>query len=400
MPAPLKRQYDDIVAAALGNTTDDTPAKKRRKRSSSATLSTVDKPIAAAKLFTRAISPYMDISAAMLYGPEHHWGTPVVPVASNTVTIPASELERQQNCIAAFDKLFSVAPELLEPIKQMYLDIATKPHQWTKMVKLMQDAATSARTVDTNTLKHCLNYLLPNPAKDVILPPIPKQESKSDRGLVHPMLRYFILPWVDRLKLPQFPPANAPREEPDVEDADVPPATNEFLVLVVAGRVDLKATQFPSFFYEEGTYDPKELDKGLLRGDLVLRVLRHIWTGPSSALFGLDDGIPAVCNARYHATYKVDREMVAYAGVQARTMLGTADWKRRHGSYNYEDLFNSILTLFADPEDHWKKETLDWFQKGVFGTATMDAHSDPEAEPNAAVSIMAQRAARRAAAST
>lgn len=63
-------------------------------------------------------------------------------------------------------------------------------------------AATSARTNDTGGLKHSLTYVLPNPTKHALLPAIPKKESKSDRGPTHPMLRYYILGWPDRLKLP------------------------------------------------------------------------------------------------------------------------------------------------------------------------------------------------------
>jgi hypothetical protein len=66
----------------------------------------------------------------------------------------------------------------------------------------MRKSASSARVAETGGLKHCLNYLLPNPFTQVLVPAIPKSESKSNRGLAHPILRYFILGWEDRLKLP------------------------------------------------------------------------------------------------------------------------------------------------------------------------------------------------------
>jgi hypothetical protein len=77
-------------------------------------------------------------------------------------------------------------------------------------VAQMREAATSARTSDTSGLKHELTYFLPNPLKNVLTPPIPKQESKSDRGLNHPVLRYFILGCADRAKLPPLVFARAP----------------------------------------------------------------------------------------------------------------------------------------------------------------------------------------------
>lgn len=114
--------------------------------------------------------------------------------------------------------MFSIAPDLLDVIKCLFLEVESKPEQWNSLVKLvrryslyschlvislqLQKAATSARTSDTGGLKHCLDYVVPDPLKHALMPPIPKQENKSDRGLTHPMLRYFILPWKDRLQLP------------------------------------------------------------------------------------------------------------------------------------------------------------------------------------------------------
>ncbi|KAJ6538175.1 hypothetical protein DFH09DRAFT_86186 [Mycena vulgaris] len=372
--------------AALAGLHQPVPVK-RRKRGKNANLSTMDRLTTSAKYFTRAVSPYMDIGAAMSYGPEYHWITRAAPDPSNTIVTPASEVQREQAYVKAFDKLFSVMPDLLDVVKRLYLDAKNKPDKWNALVKEMQKAATSARTSDTGTLKHCLTYVLPSPATQALAPPVLKQESKLDRGLRHPVLRSLLLSWPDRLRLPPLGllSSNAPAPEPpaaggeDVperrgDDApDPPPAegedvpavesNNDFLARVAAGRVELTADQLPSFLYEDGSYDSVDLDKGLLRGHLTLRTLRHIWTAPASALFGLDGAVPNICNARFHDVFKVDAEMVAYAVVQARTMLTTADWKPRDGSFDYEVFFNSIVELFADGEDPWTKDTLAWYQR-------------------------------------
>ncbi|KAJ6514139.1 hypothetical protein DFH09DRAFT_941197, partial [Mycena vulgaris] len=119
----------------------------------------------------------------------------------------------------------------------------------------------------------------------------------------------------------------------------------------------------PSFLYEEASYDVDDLDNGLLRGHLMLRTLRHIWTAPTSVLYGLDGAIPTICNARLHGVLTVDAEMVAYAAVQARTMLTTADWKYRDGAFDYEQFFGSIVELFTNTEDPWTKDTLEWYRR-------------------------------------
>jgi hypothetical protein len=38
------------------------------------------------------------------------------------------------------------------------------------------------------------------------------------------------------------------------------------------GTIKIVADDWPSFLYEEGVYDPNEIDKGLLRGHFLLRV--------------------------------------------------------------------------------------------------------------------------------
>ncbi|KAJ7491575.1 hypothetical protein B0H11DRAFT_2191295 [Mycena galericulata] len=207
--AHVIRDAFKAVVAVLGGVQDPVTKKKARRRTPNSAQSTMERLTSLGKFFMRAVSPYLDIGQAMLYGPEHHWSTPAAPDPSNTVVVPPAELERQKYAVKAFDKLFTASPDLLGVVKQLYLDIPENPDPWNKLVRVMRTAATSARTADTGGLKHCVNYLLPDPSKTPLVPPILKNESKSDRGLAHPMLRYFILPWKDRVLLPplQLTPA-------------------------------------------------------------------------------------------------------------------------------------------------------------------------------------------------
>lgn len=66
----------------------------------------------------------------------------------------------------------------------------------------MRKSAASGRVADTGGLKNCVDYVIPNPSKNILVPAIPKHDSKSLRGLAHPILRYYLLPWSYRLKLP------------------------------------------------------------------------------------------------------------------------------------------------------------------------------------------------------
>ena len=84
------------------------------------------------------------------------------------------------------------------------------------------------------------------------------------------------------------------------------------------GSIKLTDEDLPSFLYESGTaYDRENEDIGLFRGFLLVRVYRHIFTGPSSAL-----NPTAKVNkskARKFKLTEVTRRTIAYASVQVRS---------------------------------------------------------------------------------
>ncbi|KAJ6479807.1 hypothetical protein C8R45DRAFT_1101253 [Mycena sanguinolenta] len=383
-----KRKYEEIRESFPTNAG---PKKKRAKRSPNAQRTTVERLDSVARYFVRAIHTYKNISTVMQDGAEHHWASPAPEIPSNEVRIPASERARRDANVAAFDSMFSIAPDLLDIVKQFFMECETCPDNWNHLTAMMHASATSARTSDTGGLKSCLHYILPNPAQQVLYPSISKTDPKSARGLAHPILRYFILGWPQRLLLPPLvlPTVNSTAAV-DGTAGDIP---NEFLERIVNGNVELKNDALPSFLWADGMYDANNFDKGLLRGEFVLRVLRHIWTGPRSAINGLDNGIPPVCNARLHNKYVVNEQMIANAVVQARGMLSTKDWAPRDGAFDNQKLFDQIVKLFGKKDDPWVIETLAWYQRQVFGDYEAPALDDPEetTESSAADDILAQR---------
>ncbi|KAJ6456343.1 hypothetical protein C8R47DRAFT_1227880 [Mycena vitilis] len=324
-----------LVDELTGGFPTTTAPKKKRGRSpkcslahswaslilSRATRTTAERLEHLGKLFVGAVNPYMDIADALQYGCDLRWGT---VDASNTIRIPASELVRQDACVAALDAIFRGAEDLLDVVKHLFLQISEDDtDNWDKL--------------------HCAHYVLPDAMGQALpLPPaIRKSDDKSDCGLSHPILRYCILGWADRAKLSALVIPTAPngRRAATVADTDL-----RFLQRIVAGSVELTAVDFPSFFWAEGSYDPEDLDNGLLRGPLLPLVLRY--TAPTSALNGLDKGIPAICNARAH------------------TILSTKQWDVRDGAYNYEKMFDAVVKPFSGlPNDPWAVETLQWFQE-------------------------------------
>jgi hypothetical protein len=111
--------------------------------------------------------------------------------------------------------------------------------------------------------------------------------------------------------------------------------TRGFRTQVLDGTIKVIADDWPTFLYEEGVYDPGEIDKGLLRGhfllrvsrlfivhrvfaeDIVAKVYKHIFTSPSSALKD-SPGTNATRsgNAKIHHMTRVTPTTIAYAAVQ------------------------------------------------------------------------------------
>ncbi|KAK7021662.1 hypothetical protein R3P38DRAFT_2962691, partial [Favolaschia claudopus] len=303
-PAPSGVSSSAPAAPTVPPASSLPPAVKRRYDEISL-MNAFERLISASKHFPRGVNPFFDISLVMTHGTESNWGE-----GSSSFT------DKELRYAAAFDKLFAVAPELLDPIKQFYLEMAEKPEQWERLVTTMRQAATSARTSDTNGLKHKLLYFVPNPTKHVIYPPVSTHEKKTDRGLSHPMLRHFIIGYADRLKLPPlvFPTVNSP-----------------ILQNISAGKYKLLYKPYPSFLYADDSYNPDVLDGGLLRGDAIPRFLRHIWLGPQYAILGAGKKISKTSNASLHNVKKVTPEMICYAVVQRLDTLchGTRRYRGR-----------------------------------------------------------------------
>jgi len=88
------------------------------------------------------------------------------------------------------------------------------------------------------------------------------------------------------------------------------------------GTVQITDEDFPSFLYDtETAYDEENEDIGLFRGFLLVRVYRHIFTGPSSAM-----NPTAKVNkskARKFRLTEVTGRTIAYACVQVRDCVST-----------------------------------------------------------------------------
>ena len=99
------------------------------------------------------------------------------------------------------------------------------------------------------------------------------------------------------------------------------------------GTIKVTAGDWPTFLYNEQEYDPKEKDKGLLRGYLLVRVselesflivllflflqtYKHIFTGPGSSLSTNTRKGTKPSKAKLHGLHCVTPRTIAYAAAQ------------------------------------------------------------------------------------
>lgn len=96
--------------------------------------------------------------------------------------------------------------------------------------------------------------------------------------------------------------------------------SRDFLNRVADGKVQITDEDFPTFLYESETvYDEQNEDIGLFRGFLLVRVFRHIFTGPTSAM---DPKTRAnKSKAKKFKLIKVTGRMIAYAAIQVSFLI-------------------------------------------------------------------------------
>ncbi|KAF8546264.1 hypothetical protein OG21DRAFT_1427548, partial [Imleria badia] len=113
-------------------------------------------------------------------------------------------------------------------------------------------------------------------------------------------------------------------------------------------------------------YDPSMISKGLFRGFLIERVLKHIFTSPSSALSKRVKGARAG-NAKIHRMQQVEVEHIAYAAIQARFIILSAEkWTDQDALFNYQDYYYRIICLIRETKDQkWASELLSYYNKYV-----------------------------------
>ncbi|KAG1718813.1 uncharacterized protein EDB91DRAFT_1089765 [Suillus paluster] len=213
-----------------------------------------------------------------------------------------------------------------------------KCEELAQLIGEMQNMINHTRSEDASRLKsHMGSYAAPNPDKELICPPITDDsKSRALMGFNHAQLGKLLCPvkyLVDYIEDPHG-------------------MKNKF----DSATLKVTAALWPAFLYPGNTagedFDPEDIIEGLFRGYLLERVIKHIFTSPSSALkAGVSSGT-RTCNAKLHGMKEVGAEHIAYAAVQARFAISSLEkWKDHDGLFYYTNFYTRIVNLIRGRKD-------------------------------------------------
>jgi hypothetical protein len=168
-------------------------------------------------------------------------------------------------------------------------------------------------------------------------------------------------------------------------------ANSLFRSLVLQGKRDITAVDWPVFCYDDSKYDPTDPLKGLFEGPLLLRYWRHIFTGPASVEGGRSHG--RLPRGVLHGLTKPTPQTIAYTAVLVRqlgiylvsrsTNLNKVRWVLSSkksmdpdGNFDLTDFYYSVLELLDSEmpqttgmvtgvDEHqiqWRQDVMRWWE--------------------------------------
>ncbi|KZT20577.1 hypothetical protein NEOLEDRAFT_1025785, partial [Neolentinus lepideus HHB14362 ss-1] len=249
---------------------------------------------------------------------------------------PRSSFTKEENQMwDAFKALQKLAPTLMDDILDSNEEDSTS--MLNTLAKHLKDGQSKARSDDTSGLKaaivdwvHEIDDKAPRVARN----------SKHGRGFNHPVYGHLLCPAVL-----------------DWDDTEV-----QASLLVGTAKVDgafVNGTYWANFIYE-GKYDKELPWIGLLRGPLLVKGYKHVFTSPSSV--DKDDGDSSATrsgNAQINGMTSVTPASIAYVAVQIYFALCSRQtFDTRSQALDLIGLYNSILDYFEDPEEAEEVEGL------------------------------------------
>ncbi|KAG2081107.1 hypothetical protein BD769DRAFT_1684370 [Suillus cothurnatus] len=122
---------------------------------------------------------------------------------------------------------------------------------------------------------------------------------------------------------------------------------------------------WPSYLYRDGHYNPQNPTKGLFKGELLVKAVKHIFTSPSSA--------------------ENTSEAIAYTAVQLWFALSSAgSWRIVDDDFDQEEFYHNVVDYFElCPSQEAAKEVenlLLWWNQQVFGRRNVSEYRPQKTE--------------------
>ncbi|KAG1726130.1 hypothetical protein EDB19DRAFT_1914745 [Suillus lakei] len=262
--------------------------------------------------------------------------------------LSAMSLKTRDRYTRNYQQLLHLAPSIRSLINDR-----TKARELIKVTHKMNTAISATRSDDAARLKSQIgHYAAPIPSDGDLKPAIYNgNPSRSHLGVNHPVLASFLCPVSQLTEFTQDPAEGQKK--------------------LASGGILMTANDFPAFLWSGNPpgcdYDDEAMTEGLFQGYLIERVLRHIFTGPSTAL-GQDSRATRTCNAALHDMTTVEAEHIAYACVQARFGISAQNkWSDIDGKFKYPEFYYNIIDFIRDCGDtDWVQELKKWWNVMLF----------------------------------
>ncbi|PPQ73254.1 hypothetical protein CVT24_009969 [Panaeolus cyanescens] len=222
------------------------------------------------------------------------------------------------------------------------------------LTKAMQEAASSARSADIFSLKdRILVYVAMDKANKQLDPQLLPNDSKKKRGFKHIDLARLICPIVYKEEFERNP--------------------IEFSRELASGRRPVRSHDLPAFIWKEGEHDPEDWEHKMFQSPLLLRVFKHLFTSPSSALSNeVGASKSSRSQARIHGMKSVTLPSIAYTCAMVRYALSVVDDFRNDDKiFKIKDFYRFLLKDFLNEKENpiLVQTTINWYNVHVFGTS-------------------------------
>ncbi|PPR03769.1 hypothetical protein CVT24_007512 [Panaeolus cyanescens] len=243
----------------------------------------------------------------------------------------------------------------------------------------MSTVAGQTRSNNISTLKDRFIKLLAQDLPGVSEASLPSKDDKSDRGFHNVHTARLLCP----AALREIFDANPDQIMAELE--------NGISHTLPSGRViQVDATAFPSFMWWEGGFipGPENFHTNLLRSNTLVRVFRHIFTGPLSARKSLDEEVKSfVGHAKREKMETVTPGSIAYACYMLRHgATSNNSYKKDDRLFSYEKYYERVVAMLdksrAAANVEWIEDTIKWWNIRVFGTHSPTYGQKPDLSSN------------------